>query len=150
MPQTVGGIPAHQAGTGAVPGFGQPTADLVQADALRAHPGEDLPHDPGLAFDHLEAGHPAADRPGDIAVAERCRAERAHQARARGVAAPASAALEELGTLVLGDHALDLQEQVVLGAAADGAVEEHHLHAGTAELLDQEHLVGIAPGQAVG
>jgi hypothetical protein len=54
-----------------------------------------------------------------------------------GEAAAAPTALEDLGPLVL-------------GAGADGAVKEHDLHTRTAELLDQEHLVGIAPGQAIG
>ena len=66
------------------------------------------------------------------------------------MATPAPAALEDFGALVLGDHPLHLQQQVVLGTAADRAVEEHDLHARAAELLDQEHLVGIAPGQAIG
>ena len=45
---------------------------------------------------------------------------------------------------------LDLQQQVVLGRAADRAVEEDDLDAGAAELLHQQHLVGIAAGQPVG
>lgn len=61
----------------------------------------------------------------------------------------APAALQDARALVLGDHALDLQEQVVLGRAADGAVEERHSDAGVAEILD-EHLVGVASRQAVG
>ena len=121
----------------------------MQADPLQADPGEDLAHDPGLVVDHLEARHAAAGDFADIAVAEGSRAKGTYRARARGVTAPASAALEDLGTLVLGDHSLDLQQQVVLGTAADRAVEKHDLHARTADLLDQEHLVGVAPGQAI-
>jgi len=144
-----GRIPARQTSAGAAAGFGQPTTDLMQADPFQADPGEDLPHDPGFVFDHLEPCHPTADGPGDVAIAEGSRAEGTHQARAGGMAAPAPAALEDLGALILGDHTLDLQEQVILGTAANGAVEEHHLHTRAAELLDQEHLVGVAPGQTI-
>jgi hypothetical protein len=61
----------------------------------------------------------------------------------------APAALQDLGALVLGDHALDLEQEVVLGAGADGAVREDDLGAGLAELLDEENLIGVPPGQTI-
>ena len=33
----------------------------------------------------------------------------------------------------------------VFGRTADGAVEEHDLDTGAAELLHEQHLIGIAP-----
>ena len=50
-----------------------------------------------------------------------------------------SAALEDLSTFVLGDHALDLEQKVLFGASADGVVREDDLGAGAAELLDEQH-----------
>jgi hypothetical protein len=65
------------------------------------------------------------------------------------VAPSAAAALQDAGALVLGDHTLHLQQQIVLGRAADGAVEERDLDTGSAELLDQQYLVGVAARQAI-
>jgi hypothetical protein len=56
-----GRVLADEAGTGAVPGLGQPTADLVQADALQAHPGKDLPHD---AVERIAFNPPRSPRSG--------------------------------------------------------------------------------------
>jgi hypothetical protein len=50
----------------------------------------------------------------------------------------------------LGDHPLDLQQQVVLGRAADRVVEEDDLGADAPELLHEQHLMGMAAGQPVG
>ncbi len=63
--------------------------------------------------------------------------------------ASTAAAFQDLGPLVLGDHALDLEQEIVLGAGADGAVHEDDLGAGPPELLDEEDLIGVAPGQTV-
>ncbi len=60
-----------------------------------------------------------------------------------------SAALQNTGTLILGDHALYLQQQVVLGRAANRPVQEHHFHPSAAKFLDQQHLVGIAPREPI-
>jgi hypothetical protein len=62
----------------------------------------------------------------------------------------APAALADLGAFVLGHHALDLKQQIVFRRGADRAVEEDHLDPGPPELVDQQHLVGIVAGQAVG
>ena len=66
-----------------------------------------------------------------------------------GGAAATPAALQDAGALIFGDDALHLQQQVVLGRAADGAVDERDLDAGAPELLDQQDLVGVAPREPV-
>ena len=43
--------------------------------------------------------------------------------------ASAPTALEDLGAFIFGNHALHLQQQVVLGCAADGTVQEDNLGA---------------------
>ena len=57
----------------------------------------------------------------------------------------------DLGPLVLGDHALDLGEQlglrVVLVQA--GGVGEGHPHAEAGQLVQDEHLVGVGAGEPV-
>ena len=128
----------------------QAATDLAQAQPFQPDPGEDQPDRDRLLGNHLEAGHAAALILGDVAVTERRGGERAEQARARCMAAPAAAALQDPGALVLGDNTLDLQQQVVLRRAADRTVEEDDLGAGTPELLHQQHLMGLAAGQPVG
>jgi hypothetical protein len=58
--------------------------------------------------------------------------------------------LQDLGTLVLSNNALALEQEVVLGTGANGPVEEGDLDAGSPELLHQEGLMRVAPGQPVG
>jgi hypothetical protein len=63
---------------------------------------------------------------------------------------PAPRPLQDLGALVLGDDALDLQQQIVLRPLAQRAVQEHQLDAAMLQLVHEQRLVGIAPRQAVG
>lgn len=59
------------------------------------------------------------------------------------------AAFQDLGAFVLGDHALDLKQEIVLWSAADRSVGEDHVGASGPELLDEEHLVGVAAGEPI-
>jgi len=62
------------------------------------------------------------------------------------VAAP----LGDLRALVLGDHPLELAQQLVLrGAGSLRLLGEHHLDPAARELLQQQHLVGVAAREAV-
>nr|WP_254453742.1 hypothetical protein [Siccirubricoccus sp. G192] len=54
------------------------------------------------------------------------------------------------GALVFRDGALDLQEQLVVRVIRDRVLQERHLAAGLAELLEQQHLVRVSPREAVG
>jgi len=66
------------------------------------------------------------------------------------VTASAPASLQDPGAFILGDDALNLQQEVVLGRAAKSAVEEHNLDADTAKLVDEQHLISVAPRQPIG
>ena len=55
----------------------------------------------------------------------------------------------ELGLLVLGEHALELDQQLVLGAVAARPLHELDPHPAAGELLDQQRLVGELAGQPV-
>jgi len=57
---------------------------------------------------------------------------------------------DELGPFILRHHPLPLQQQVVFGALAYGAVEEEHLHTRAAARIDPQDLLGIFAGQAIG
>ena len=62
----------------------------------------------------------------------------------------AAEALAEDGALVLGDGALDLQQELVVRVVGDRALQEHDLAAGLAELLQEQDLVGVLARQPVG
>ncbi len=64
---------------------------------------------------------------------------------------PTAGALTDLRPLVLGDHSLELAQQLVLGRAAPlGLFREADLHADASELLQQQHLVGVTAREAIG
>ena len=64
---------------------------------------------------------------------------------------PAPATLSDLRTLVLGDHPLELAQQLILRRARPlGLLGEDDLDPAARELLEQQHLVGVAPRQPVG
>jgi hypothetical protein len=54
-----------------------------------------------------------------------------------------------LRLLVLGEHALELHHQLVLGGVSTRAFDEFHRGAGAGEFLDQQCLVGELAGQPV-
>jgi hypothetical protein len=68
-----------------------------------------------------------------------------HHSRVRRLPLAAPVALENLGPLILGDHPLDLAEEGVCGARAQGTVQEDHLHPGASAFIDQQHLIRILP-----
>ena len=51
--------------------------------------------------------------------------------------------LHDLGALVLGDHALDLKQQVLLGSAAGGIAQEDDLDTAMVEFLEKQYLICI-------
>jgi len=110
-----GPIPALLARRGSMAGPPQPTADLADAESLHADPVEDLAHHLGLIVDDLVAGLATPDMPIKIAVAVGSAGQHIDAARAGRVFLAAPAALQDLGPLVLGDHALNLKQQVVFG-----------------------------------
>ena len=54
------------------------------------------------------------------------------------------------GALVFGDRTLDLKQELIVGIVGNGMVQEHDSAPDPAELLQQEHLIGILAGQAIG
>jgi hypothetical protein len=64
-----------------------------------------------------------------------------------GFAAPGS--FRDLGSLVLGDHALELDQQLVFGGLGARCLHEADFGASPSELVDEQRLVGVATGEAV-
>src|SRR3954469_24891933 len=156
---SIGGVPEDAPYGGPIPGrpaapgqdalLLETTAGLAEDDALAADPRKNPPPDTSLILQDLLAGH-AAISLGDIAIAIGRARQHADRTLARGVALAAPAALQDLGPLVLGHHALDLQQQIVLWREADRSIEEDDLNPSPVELVNQQHLIGVAPRQSVG
>jgi hypothetical protein len=79
----------------------------------------------------------------DIAISKWCGAEDVDRPAARGVLLATAAPFHDLGPLVLGDHALDLDQEVLRGVIAVGVAEEDDLDAATGEFLEDQDLIGI-------
>ena len=121
----------------------QTSANLTDRASFLTDPLEDLPHDPGLVGHDLIARLAVALVLADVTVAVGRAAEHVDRAVAGGVLLAPATALHDLGALVLGDHALDLQEQVLLGSAAWGIAQEDDLNAATGEFLEYQNLICI-------
>src|SRR5829696_1815428 len=155
----IGGVEQHGVdhGTAPVPATGwagdavaeQAPADPSERQALVPDPGEDLTDNPGCVLVDLIPGRPSARLPRDVAIAERRAGEDADGTALGPVALSAPTALEHLGPLVFGEHALELEQQAVLRRVSDRAIEEDHLRAGAGELLQQQHLMRVAAGEAI-
>jgi hypothetical protein len=61
----------------------------------------------------------------------------------RCVPLPAPTALQELGALLLGNDALDLHEQVILGGLTERSIEKDHLDTRPRQFLQEHDLVRI-------
>jgi hypothetical protein len=126
---------------------GEPLEDLSDRHSLIDQPAVQLAHHLGLGvIDDQVRGY--AVPPGNVAIAVgRLAADPLPGARLLKLAA--AEALAEEGALVLGDGALDLEQELVVGVVRDGVVDEEDLAGGLAQLLQQEHLVGVAAREAV-
>jgi hypothetical protein len=65
------------------------------------------------------------------------------------MSAAAPSALQNFGSLVFGDHTLNLEQEIVLRGAADRTVQENNLRARAVKLIDQQHLMGVTAGEPV-
>jgi hypothetical protein len=71
--------------------------------------------------------------------------------RAGAIQLAATVALADLGLLVLGDHAPHLHQELGLRVlAVRGPLEEAHADPEALKLLEDQHLVGERPRQAIG
>ena len=65
------------------------------------------------------------------------------------MATAAPATFQDLGAFVFGDHALHLQQKVILRRAADRAVQENDFSASATKLVDQKNLMGVTARQPI-
>ena len=127
----------------------QATTHLAQSEPITADPIENLTNDAGLLKYDIEASDTTTVSFADVSIPIRCRCESTDATLLRRVKLATATALQEFRTLVLGDHALHLEQQLIFGTAIQRSVEENHLNATALELVDQQDLVDIRSRQAV-
>jgi len=143
-----GGRPGAPAGARVPRPEIQALEDLADAQALVDQPAVEHPCHGGFALvDHQVPRYPLLFEHVPIAVggppADELPAPRLLQ-----LAPPK--ALAEQRTLVLGDGALDLQQEMVIGIVAERMLQEKDGAAAVPELFEQQNLVRVLPGEAVG
>ena len=142
-------VPTHLAGAGRDPTVGQPARELADRDAIAHVAVEHLAHDLRLRLVDLPVALHVLGLL-DVPVAVRRAGHHRLRAAASAVQLPAPGPLRDLRTLVLGDHPLELAQQLILrGAAPLGLLREADLNAGASELFQQQHLIGIAAREAI-
>src|SRR5712691_779273 len=143
-------VPDCLAGAGRDPLAAQAGGDLGDRLARLAVAAEDLAHDRRLALvDLVEGLVQLALSP--VAVAVGRTGEHRLRAQARPVQLAAAGALGDLRALVLGNHPLELAQKLILGrAGALRLLREADADTGAVELLEQQHLVGVAAREPVG
>src|SRR4051812_44964090 len=141
-------VPAVLAGAGGHARVGQPAGQLGDRGAVVGVAAEQLADQRGLVLDDLVGG--AGVRVlGDVAVAERGAGEHVERPGLGAVGLAAPVAFQDLRLLVLGEHALELHQQLIFWCVAARALDELHPGARAGEFLDQQGLVGELAGQPV-
>ena len=142
-------VPAVLAGAGRHALAAQPAGQVGDGGAVvgvaAEHPGDQR----RLVLDDLVARRRPRVGLADVPVAERGAGEHVHRPGPGAVGLAAPVPLHQLGFLVLGEHALELDQQLVFGGVAARPLDELHPHPGAGELLDQQRLVGELAGQPV-
>src|SRR5215831_3871248 len=142
-------IPDGFAGAGHLASLRQPATDLANRQAVAADPGKDLADHAGFVRQDLIAGLPPSLVLGHIAVPIGRAAQHLHRPDAGRMPLPTPVAFDDLGALILGNHPLHWQEQIIFGTLAQGPVEEDDLHPGPPKLVDQQDLIGILTRQPI-
>ncbi|HMB03195.1 MAG TPA: hypothetical protein VKP69_05560 [Isosphaeraceae bacterium] len=127
---------------------GQPLDDLANGHPLVDQPAVEHSHHRGLVLVDLQVPRDTVPL-GHVAVAVGALAG-APLSGPGLLQLPAAEPLGEDGPLVLGDRALDLEQELVVRVVGDRPLDELDLAGGPAEFLQQEDLVGVAAGQSVG
>src|SRR6185437_12953027 len=135
----------------------------TRRDAVRVERSHDLAD--GLLLVHQLVVDPAHDlclgqqhivprrlglRLAHVEVAVRRARHRVDCTLSRPVQLATTTALGDLRALVLGDHALDLHQERVFRGVRRGPLEKDDGGPVLRELLQQQHLVRVAPGESIG
>jgi len=122
-----------------------------RADAQAAHRilVVDQPHDFGFSGIDLVACRCLAGL-ADVSVAIGCTTQHRDFPGLGAMALAAAGPFENLRPFVFGDHALELQHQLIFGRVGMRRLQEDRLDSVTSELFGQQYLIGIFSTQAIG
>ena len=127
----------------------QAPAYCAQAHSIETDPCKDAPNDVCLRFRRFETRHSAALTPAHVAIPEGGPCQCTNGPGLCGMSAATPAALQNFGSFVFGDHALNLEQEIILRGAADRTVQKNNLRARAVKLIDQQHLMGVTAGEPV-
>jgi hypothetical protein len=141
--------PATASLAGRNPLFVQHLDNGADAETRNAVELEYPPHHPSLlVVDLVVCGRVL--RLADKAVSEGSPAEHADFSQPSAMPLAAPRALDNLRSFVLGDHALELHQQLILGRRATRRANKQSLNAGASKLLDQKNLICVPSAQPIG
>jgi hypothetical protein len=125
------------------------TADLGKAAAVSANPREDLLDYPGLLGYWLKSRvtSPFADR--HIAISEWRARHHVERPTLSGMLLASPTPLHDLGSLIFGDDALYLQQQIIFRALAEWPIQENDFDTPSLPLVEKQDLVGVVACQPV-
>lgn len=113
----------------------QATTNLADGAAISSDPLKHLANDPCLLPYNLEAGFPGPFLFGGRAIAIRSSPQHTHLANLRSMPFATPTPLENFRALILGDHTLDLEEELIFRRLPDFAVEKDYLDPCSQELF---------------
>jgi hypothetical protein len=122
--------------------------DLAERLLLTNEAIEDPAHDLRLVQQNFVARRGLSRLP-DVGVAVGSTTERADQSLARVMELSATTAFEDLRAFVLCDHALHLDEQLILRGLAAGPVHEDDTRLCLPEFVEQDHLIGVSAREPI-
>jgi hypothetical protein len=91
---------------------------LANAQAIAPNPVKHVAHHPGFVRDNLITGLSSTRMLVDRAIAIGSPTEHIHHASACGMQFPPAMTFDNLGPLILGHHALHLEQEIIFRAAA--------------------------------
>jgi hypothetical protein len=112
-------------------------------------PLEDLPNHVGLFKDDPVVGRTTTSVLAHKAVTVGRRRQHTHVSSACRMSLAAAATFHNLRSLVFGDHALHLQQQVFFGTRTDRAIQKRQLNTVALQFFDKQHLPGVSARQPI-
>lgn len=136
------------AGAGGHTLLGEPASQLGDGGTVVGVAAKQLRDQHRFVLDDL-VGRAGVRTLTDISVAERGAGEHVDRPGFGTVGLAPAVALHDLCLLVLGEHALELDHQLVFRGVTARTLDELHPRAGASELLDWQGLISELTGQTI-
>ena len=117
------------ASRGRLTSLSQAPGYLIEAQPVTSNPSEDLAHHACLLRNRFESGNATALLRTEVAVSVRSTRHHTNVAGSGSMALATATAFHDLGALIFGNDALDLQQEVIFRALSDRFIEKDRLDA---------------------